>query len=102
MEKITWSQMCERMCSYNHEHGYTRKGNPTDIKAVVVFTGKGMKPGLTEIERSYIFSSDNKYFLSDQIGNSIFADCLDKTESGVRIDWYIHEWEVDYCYIVEE
>ena len=102
MEKLTWSEMCKKMRDFNTSHGYTRKGNPESIEAVVVFTGKGMKPGFTEIERSYQFSSDNKYFLSDQIGNSIFADCLDGTEFGIRIDWYLGEWEVDYCYIVEQ
>jgi hypothetical protein len=103
MKKLTWSEMCKIMWDYNKEHGYTRKGNPTNIEAVVVFTGKGMnRDDYTEVQRSYQFSSDNKYFLSDQIGNSIFADCLDGTEHGVRLDWYIHEWEVDYCYMVEQ
>lgn len=103
MEKLTWSEMCKKMYQFNTDHGYTRKGNPESIEAVVVFTGEGMnRDDYTVEQRSYRFSSDNKYFLSDQIGNSIFADCLDGTEHGVRIDWYIHEWEVDYCYIVEQ
>ena len=64
-------------------------------------TGKGMIDGLTEIQRSYRVQSNEKYFLPQMLGNSLFADCLDGTEFGVRLDWYKADWEVDYCYLEE-
>ena len=48
----------------------------------------------------YEFTSDNKYFLGNMSGNSIYADCLDGKDLGVRLDWYLGQWEIDYCYIV--
>ena len=104
MEKLTWSEVTDKMWKFNKDNDIKTKGykGPT-LEAVVVFTGKGMnRDDYTEVQRSYQFSNHNKAFLPNMISNSIFADCLDGTEHGVRLDWYIHEWEVDYCYIVEQ
>ena len=41
-------------------------------------------------------------------GYSIFACCLDGTDQGVRLDWYMEEegnpdgWKVENCYILEQ
>ena len=56
----------------------------------------------SEESRSYAFSSDNKYFVPGMGGNSIYASSLDGTDSGVRLDWYLGEWKIDYCYIKEQ
>ena len=105
MKKLTWSELCKAMWNFNEAHGYKTKGNEKRIEGVVVFTEDSFTKPYTEKERSYQFSSDNKSFLPDQIGNSIFADCLDGKDLGVRIDWYMHDkehpWKVDYCYLLE-
>lgn len=54
----------------------------------------------TEEQRSYEVISSNKYFMPNMLGSSIFGNCLDGTDQGVRLDWY--NWEVDYCYLLEE
>ena len=104
MEKITWSQLCTAMRSFNETHGYTHKGNKERLEAVVVFTEDSWNKPYTEIQRSYRLSSDNKAFLPNQLSNSIFADCLDGSDLGVRLDWYMHDdekpWRVEYCYFL--
>lgn len=101
MKKITWGEMEHTMWKFNEEHGYTTKGNKEHITAVVVFTEDSFNKPYTELQRSYEFTSDNKAFLANQSSNSIFADCLDGTDDGVRIDWYMggkDGWKVEYCY----
>ena len=43
----------------------------------------------TETQRTYLFGNDNKAFNPDLSGYSIFADCEDGTDNGVRIDIYM-------------
>lgn len=106
MKKITWRELCEAMRNFNKEHGYTTKGNKEHLEGVVVFTEDSFSKPYTEKERSYQVSSDNKAFIPNQIGNSIFADCLDGSDWGVRLDWYMHDkenpWRVEYCYLLED
>jgi len=105
MKKITWNEMIEAMWKFNEEHGYKTKGNEKRLTGVVVFTENSFTAPYTELERSYEFTSDQKAFLPNQSSNSIFADCLDGTDLGVRLDWYMHGvdgWKVDYCYLLNE
>ena len=99
-ETYTWHEMGELMRKYNDEHGYTTKGTATHIYAVAVIDKHSM-PGYSKVERSYRFSNDNKAFLPNQLSNSVFADCLDGDDLGVRLDWYISPdgWKVEYCHI---
>lgn len=74
-------------------------------EAVIVFTKDSFNKPYTEVERSYEVSSDNKYFHTDKISTSLYGDCLDGTEHGVRLDVYMNSpkkedrWKIDYCYI---
>lgn len=103
IEKLTWHEAMEKLRQYNEARGYKTKGNATSLNAVVVMTKDSFDKPYSVKERSYKFSSDNKAFLPNQISNSIFGSCLDGTDVGVRLDWYIPEkWTVEYCYIAEE
>ena len=53
----------------------------------------------SEKARTYLFSSDNKYFLPEMGGNSIFASNEDGTDVYVRLDWYLSKWKIEYCFI---
>lgn len=105
MKKLTWSELSEAMWNFNKEHGYTSKGTKERLEGIVVFTEDSYYKPFTEKERSYRVSSDNKAFLPNQLGNSIFGDCLDENDLGVRLDWYMHDdekpWKVEYCYLIE-
>jgi hypothetical protein len=106
MKKITWSEFEKAMYDFNKAHGYTTKGNAERLEGVVVFTEDSFTNPYTEKERSYQTDSDQKAFLPNQSGYSIFGDCLDGKDWGVRLDWYMRDkempWKVDYCYILED
>ena len=77
-------------------------------KAVIVFKEKSFEREFSETERSYEISRDNKYFNWQMNGNSLFGDCLDGKDNGVRLDIYMSllpkegkRWIEDYCYIVK-
>jgi len=95
MEKLTFNQLKADTSSWK--------------EAVVVFTPESFSREFSEESRSYKISSDAKYFDGSKIGNSLFGECLDGTDSGVRLDWYMRllpeegkRWEVDYCYITKQ
>ena len=99
----TWHEARELMWKFNEEKGYTTKGNNEHLYMVAVITEDSFSRKYSLTERSYEFSNDNKAFLPNQSSNSVFADCLDGKDFGVRLDWYIPtEWKVEYCYIVED
>lgn len=103
MNKLTFGEFREKMWKFNEENGVTVKGKGPTIYGVVVMTKDSFSKPYTEVERSYRCSNQNKAFIADQCSNSIFADCLDGTDFGVRLDWYIPtDWKVDYCYFEEE
>lgn len=52
----------------------------------------------TEVERTYRVSSRNKYFDSNMGGTSLFGDCLDGVDNGVRLDHY--KWRVERIEII--
>lgn len=94
MKKITLSKLRE-------DHKWKR--------AVIVFTEDSFRSHHAEIKRSYEISHNNKYFMSDMNGNSLFGNCLDGSDDDVRLDIYMTNtledgriWKVDYCYIVDE
>lgn len=102
MEKISYGEFYEKMREFNKVHNNTSKGNNKVLKGVIVFTQDSFDKTYTEVERSYEVTSDNKAFLPNMISNSIFGNCLDGIDNGVRLDLYIYDgWKIDYCYITE-
>ena len=76
--------------------------NKNWIEAVIVFTSGSFDFPYNEIERSYEINSGEKYFNADMNGNSLYGDCLDGNDLGVRLDRYMYEgWNPDFCYITE-
>lgn len=103
MEKITFSKLCDLFYKHNEENNVTSQFEDKNaLTGVVVFKDEGVNKSYSLESRSYRFSSDNKYFISDMNGRSIFANNLDNTDKGIRLDWYLVEWKIDYCYIEEE
>ncbi len=79
-----------------------------DMTAHIVFTKDSFDKSYSLLSRTYSFSSNNKAFWSHMGSHSIFAYCLDSTDQGVRLDWYMAEegnpdgWTVEDCYILEQ
>ena len=103
MQKMTFEEVRDYFIEHNKTHNWAKD----IIKAVVVFTPDSFNKEYSEESRSYIFSSDNKTF-RNCCSNSLYASCLDGTDQGVRLDYYMeyywkeNRWKVDYCYLVEE
>ncbi len=100
MKKISYAEFRDAMYKFNEEHS---DGNSL-LCGVIVFTKDSFTADYTETERSYRTWSDNKGFQHGKCSNSIYADCLDGKDLGVRLDWYMHAehpWKVEYCYLEE-
>ncbi len=78
-----------------------------DLTAHIIFTEDSFSTQYPLLSRTYRFDSDNKAFWPNMGGYSIFGDCLDGTDQGVRLDYYIagerdiSGWKVENCYILE-
>ena len=103
MEKITFSQLCEAFSKHNSETCIAQQySDQKSLIGVVVFKQSNFTKEYSEQSRSYAFASDNKYFIPEMAGSSIFAGCLDGSEDCVRLDYYIRQWDIEYCYIKED
>ena len=73
-------------------------------EAVIVFTEDSFSEFYFLEQRSYVVSSNNKLFNPASLGSSLFGDCLDGSDLGVRLDIYIGsgDWHVEYCYMKGE
>ena len=100
MEKLSFSELSNRFVNMNKEKGVkTQYSDKTPQYGVVVFKSSNWETNYAIESRSYKFRSDEKRFLPT-IGNSIFATNLEETET-IRLDWYLGEWDIEYCYIVK-
>ena len=96
MEKITLSKLHEIMTTYNRR--FPDKEDTTSITGIIVFNQSNWpNHPFTEEQRSYRVSNANRQFQDGKISNSLFGDCLDGKDLGVRLDWY--NWSVEFCYM---
>lgn len=105
IKKMSWNEARQYLINFNYQHDIRSKGaGKACCIMVAVIKQESFAAPYTEEERSYRFSNHNKGFITPNLGNSIFADCLDGTDPCVRIDRYIDDgvWDVDYCYIKSE
>ena len=75
-------------------------------KGYVVFTEDSFENYYTEEQRTYEISSNNKAFMADQIGSSIYGSCIDGSDDNVRLDLIMEaenggtgDWKIEKCYI---
>ncbi|MBO4719016.1 MAG: hypothetical protein J5658_03980 [Prevotella sp.] len=103
---ISFGELCKAFYHHNEQNNITSQFEDKNaLVGVAVFKQESWPKATVQYSlesRSYRFTSDNKYFISGMGGNSIFASSLDKSDRGVRLDWYLGEWELDYCYIENE
>lgn len=104
MKKFTYEEFEKAMREFNSEHGIVNQADKKILKGVIVFTKDSFDKEYSEVQRSYKTNNLQKAWLPHMISNSVFADCLDGSDNGVRLDWYMHDekpWKVDYCYLLE-
>lgn len=99
MKKITFAELRDAMFKFNEENPNEQFNSK--LTGVVVFTEDSFSAPYTEKERSYRVDNSQKAFRSNAISNSIWSDCLDGKDLGVRIDLYMADggWKVEYCYL---
>ena len=100
MKKLTNLELIrETFRLYNKENRITY-GTPTKapkISAIIVYKQSNFTSPYTETERSYrVTNMSGKAFFDGMISNSIYGDCLDENDIGVRLDAY--DWDIEYCY----
>lgn len=110
MEKLTYDEATRYLIDFNKKHGTSKI-----CEVVAVITEESFTKLYKDIEnmtletRSFGFTNNNKAFIEDAGGYSIFAGNLDKTEPMIRLDLVLVEetglnngLEVEYCYIKYE
>ena len=102
MKKMTYGEFVDAMYKFNEEN----PDGKSTLKGVIVFTEDSFSAPYTEKERSYRTDNSQKAYNHGMISNSIYADCLNGKDLGVRLDWYMHDekqpWKVEYCYLETE
>ena len=101
IEKLTYNQLTDAISKHNDDNKVTTQfGDDKPLSCVIVFKNESWPGNEYSLEsRSYRFRSDNKHFVKGMLGRSIFADSIDGSDRGVRLDCYLGDWIVDYCYI---
>lgn len=99
---MKYSELKQFFQKFKHDHP------KDDLTAHVIFTEDSFAKPYPLLSRTYSFTNNNKAFLSNMGGYSIFACCLDGTDQGIRLDWHMAEernvngWKVQDCYILEQ
>ena len=94
MKKITYAELREAMFRFNEEH----PDQKSTLNGVIVFTQDSFTKPYTETERSYRTDNTQKAFNHGMCSNSIWADCLDGKDIGVRLDLYMYNGWCTFSY----
>lgn len=101
MKKITYQEMAKAF----REHENTVKDG-THLTGYIVFTEDSFTKPYSLEARTYSVSSNNKAYLPNMGGYSIYGSCIDGTDPLVRLEAYMaaekggkNGWKVDYCYL---
>lgn len=105
MQKLTYRELYELIRKHNEENDIEAQyQDKNPLVCVIVFKNESWpnrKQDYSLEGRSYKFRSDEKFFLPKMGGNSIFAETLDGSDS-CKLNHYLGEWLIDYCYIMEK
>lgn len=103
MEKITYKEMSRIF----REHERTA-GDGSHLTGCIVFTEDTFQRPYSEEARTYRVSSDNKAYIPNMGGYSIYGSAIDGSDPMARLEGYMAEecggrngWKVDYCYLEE-
>lgn len=105
MEKYSFFEIRDMFYKFNEENNISSKST-SDKKLVAaavlaphVFK-KELRDSMTEDDRTYIFSTNNKMFLPNMCGSSCFSyEKTDKFDC-IRLDYLNYREDIEYCYLV--
>lgn len=92
--KMSWDEIISKFRQFNRNGG----DSMPPLTAYIVYTQSNFKTQYSEESRTYKIDSRSNLFHDGLISTSLFGDCLDGTEYGVRLDWY--NWKREYCYML--
>ena len=88
-----------RAAERNHQH----------FTGYIVFSQASFNKPYSLESRTYVVSSDNKAYQPNRNGYSIYADSLDGTDQGVRLEQYMASekggpdgWQIERCYMMSD
>lgn len=109
MEKITYAELAARFRARESANVGTPYHERKHLTGCIVFTEDSFNQPYSLESRTYAVSSDNKAYIPNMGGYSIFGSAVDGSDPGVRLEAYMAAerggkdgWRVDYCYMTEE
>ena len=87
--ELTYKRLKEIFMRHEEQQKDKPYSEQTHLTAHITFTEDSFTQKYSADSRTYVVSSNNKAFQSNKGGYSIFASCLDGTDSGVRLEQYI-------------
>lgn len=93
MNQISFSELCDKM--------RTARKNGKEITGVIVFKSSNWEKEFSLEARSYVVSNMCNYFDDEKISQALWGTSIDKSDKNVRLDYYLYDWEIDYCYLGE-
>lgn len=88
---------------------YSAENAGTHITGYITFTEDSFTEKYPLEARTYIVSSNNKAFMSNMSGYSIYGTSLDGSDKGIRLENYMADefggkngWKIERCYVKEE
>ncbi len=95
---------CQRIGGEEIIVGEDKNAVPSEryLCCYIVFSPDSFNKPYSEQSRTYVVSSNNKAFISEAGGYSIYGSCLDGTDQCVRLEGYMrgeNAWKIDRCYI---
>lgn len=112
LNRAIYAEPQETDMTYNEMKNLFReaeKEHKKHLTGYVVFTEDSFNKPYSLESRTYVISSDNKAFIPDKGGYSIFARALDGTDNGVRLEQYMAAerggkdgWKIERCYMKDE
>lgn len=76
-----------------HDYVYQNKLYEKDVKITIVYSKDNWNKSFSEMQRTYTTNTEQKYFNPNMCGCSLFGNCLDGIDLGVRLDWY--NWQAE-------
>lgn len=98
---MKYKELRDILCAAASEH--------KTIEAFVTFSQDSFsEKTYSQTERTYLFTSNEKAFSANACGYSIFGDCMNGSEFGVRLEQYMADekggrngWKTENCGIVK-
>ena len=105
-EPLEWDMTYQEMKERFRE---TENEGVKHLTGYIVFSQVSFNKPYPLAARTYVVSSDNKAFRPNMGGYSIFANSLDGSDRGVRLEQYMasehggpNGWQIERCYMLDQ